>query len=409
MSKKLNIRKKSKAEIFLSPEESDELQMIVDRIAVQTPEGESFELYLQSLRNALASRPHLAMMLVDKLSRNPNATGFRTFRMLEGAIEASPYRRHLKQAAYRFAQRGFAPGPDVAAAPEKVVLIQGEARRASAHFFLVPGTLWLVSILVPEGGPAPYSLVTAFLEDDYASFNVRVTESNQKQYREYLQKISGYSAGLKPLEIPVWHGARLFSEMADMSTGQGRRAEIEQGRDLLKRYQEPGKKPYAYELFPEMEDPRRHLEEIIVPELFEGMDLSWLRFSREELGPTHEKLNQLDSPLLVVPREVQLERSHSLIRGVADTLCSGKKRFIVMRFFEEQAMALKLCSDEKRAVWAWTIAQHLAGDSPAGENPAVYQLISYSLKYYWPDDFKTQHTQSPLQQERRTDSGIILP
>jgi len=408
MSKKLNIRKKSKAEIVLSREESDELQMIVDRIAVQSPEGESFELYLQSLRKALASRPHLAMMLVDKLSRNPNATGFRTFRILEEAIEASPYKRHIKQAAYRFSQRGFALEPD-GVAQETVVLIQGEARKASAHFFLVPGTLWLISILVPEGGPAPYSLVTAFLEDDYASFNVRVTESNQKQYREYLQKISQYSGGLKPLEIPVWHGAGLFSDMADMWTGQGRRNEIEQGRELLKRYLETGRKPYAYELLTELEDPRRHLQEIKVQELLEGMDLSWLRFSKEELAPAHEKLNQLESPLLVVPREIQMERSQSLIRDAADTLCSGKKRYVVMRFFEEQAMALKLSSDDKRAGWAWTVARHLAGDSPAGENPVVLQLVLYSVMYYWPDDFKTQHTQGPAQQERRTDSGIILP
>lgn len=408
MSKKLNVRKKSKGEIVLSPEESDELQMILDRIAVQSPEGESFELYLKSLRNALASRPHLAMMLVARLSRNPNSTGFRTFRMLEDIIDASPYKRNLRQSAYRFAQKGFGMEP-VSAAPETVVLIHGEARKPSAHFFLVPGTLWLISILVPEAGPSPYSLVTAFLEDDYASFNVRVTESNQKQYKEYLQKISQFSGGIKPLEIPVWHAARLYSEMSDMWTGQGRRAEVEQGRDLLKRYRDGGRKPYAYELFDRIDDPASRVQEIVPPQLFEGMDLSWLRFSREELAPFHEKLNQLDSPVLVVPRELQLERSHALIRGAADALCTEKKRFVITRFFEEQAMALKLFSDDKRADWAWAIAQHLAGVFPASENPAVYQLIAYSLKYHWPDDFKAQQAQGTPQQERRTESGIILP
>src|SRR5208337_3943248 len=124
--------------------ESQELQMILDRLAVQDPGGESFEGYLHSLRNSLSSKPALAAVLIDTLSRNPSQTGFRTFEAFHETIETSPYKRNLKQAAYRFSQKGF-KAAESGSAPEKVVLIQGEQRKTATHMFMVQGTLWLVS------------------------------------------------------------------------------------------------------------------------------------------------------------------------------------------------------------------------------------------------------------------------
>lgn len=407
MSKKQNVKKKSKADIAISQEEADELQMIIDRLAVQNPEGETFDGFLQSLRDSLQERPHMAITLVEKLSRNPSKAGFRTFRTFEPIIEESSYKRYLRQAAYRFSQRGFAEAVSDAS-PEKVVLIQTETKNPVAHFFLVPGTLWLVSSLVPESGPAHYHLVTAFLEDDYGSFNVRVAEGNQKFYKDYLRRIAQH-AGTKGVEIPVRHAARLFFEMLDFCTGKRTDRELEQGRDIFGRFFEPDRKPYVYELMMEVDEPERYLPEIDIAELLEGMDLSWLKFSKEELSEFHEKLNALDSPVLVVSREIQIERSETQIRSACESLCTGKKRHLFRRYFEEQAMALKLSSDEKKANWAWLIAQHLAGESSAGENPVVFQVLMYSLKYYWPDDFKPGKAQPEASPERRTESGIILP
>ena len=408
MGKKQHPDKKGKAEPVLSPEESDELQMIVDRLAVQNPEGESFERYLHSLRNALAIRPLLAVSLVEKLSRNPNKTGFRTYEALAKEIEASPYKRNLKQAAYRFFQKGFAVSTE-GALPEKVVLIQGETRKVTAHFFHVQGALWLIAALIPERGQAGYSLLTAFLEDEFESFNVRMAETTPKHYRDYLQKVAEHAAGGKPLDIPIWHAAGLFFEMLDLWTGKGSYAELERARDVFSHYREAGKKPYAYELMPEIEYPEAHFSEFNVETLIGDMDLGWLRFAKDDLATFHEKINALDSPLLVVPREIQMERSRDVIRQAADGLCAGKTRLLFRRYFEEYAMAFKLYGIEDKAGWSWIIAQHLAGDSPAGENPAVVQLVLYSLAYYWPDDFKPQPEEATPVMERRTESGIILP
>jgi hypothetical protein len=408
MGKKQHPDKKGKAELVLSPEESDEIQMIIDRLAVQDPEGESFERYLQSLRNALATRPLLASSLVDKLSRNPNRTGFLTFDALAKSIETSPYRRHLKQAAYRFSQKGFTVSTE-GVQPEKVVLIQGETRKAVAHFFQVKGALWLIAALIPERGHAAYSLITAFLEDEFESFNVRIAESSPKLYREYLQKVAEHAEGGKALEIPLWHAAGLFFEMLDLWTGKGSYAELERGRDVFTHYRDPAKQPHVYGLMPEIERPEAHFSEFDIEALISGMELGWLRFAKDDLAPFHEKMKALDSPLLVVPREVQVERSLETVRQAADALCSGRTRLLYRRYFEEWAMAFKLLGFDDKAGWAWIIARHLAGDSPAGVNPAVFQLVMYSLAYHWPDDFKGRAEEAAPVQERRTESGIILP
>ncbi len=79
MSRKQIVIKKGKEDLSTSREESDELQMILDRLAVQDPEGQSFDGYLHSLLNSLSERPLMAAALIDRLSRNPALTGFRTF------------------------------------------------------------------------------------------------------------------------------------------------------------------------------------------------------------------------------------------------------------------------------------------------------------------------------------------
>ena len=291
-----------------------------------------------------------------------------------------------------------------------MVLVQGEVRSAVAHFFQVQGTLWLISALVPESAIGGYTLITAFLEDDYGTFNVRVAESTQKLYRDYLQKLSEHAAGRRALEVPLWHAANLFFEMLDLWSGTDPSAEVQRARNILRNYRDLDRKPYVYQLMPEAEHAEQRLSGIAIDKLLPDMDVSWLRFSKEELAPYHEKIKALDSPLLVVPREVQVERSRDVIRTAADDLCTGKKRDLFRRFFEEQAMSLKLSSAKELAEWAWTVARHLAGESPAGTNPVVLELTLFSLQYHWPAEFTgkpEQEAQPDL--ERRTESGLILP
>jgi hypothetical protein len=411
MSKKQNIIKKSKDDLPLTREESDEMQMILDRLAVQDPEGQSFEGYLHSLLNSLSGRPLMAAALIDRLSRNPGVTGFRTFQTLKKAVETSPYKRSLKQAAYRFSQKGFRPEAEIAA-PEKVVLIQSEQRKPVAHIFLVRGTLWIVSALVPEATQGGYILITAFLEDNFDTLNVRIAESGtQKLYREYLQVLSTHAFARKGFEIPLRHAARLFFDMLGFWTGKNPRNEIERAREIFKRWHKPDGRPYVYELMPEIEN-HENLPDFDVNDLLSDMDLTWLFFGKDDLLPYHERMKALESPILVIPKEVQAARSRDVLQDAAENLCVGEKRRLYKRFFEEQAMAFKLSNAEDKAMWALRAAGDLAGEAPLGKNPVVTQMVMNSIEFHWPDDFKTlrdAEEKAPEKHERRTESGIILP
>ncbi|MGA2026896.1 MAG: hypothetical protein ABSH17_07495, partial [Syntrophobacteraceae bacterium] len=232
----------------------------------------------------------------------------------------------------------------------------------------------------------------------------------QKLYRDYLQELSAHAIDHRANEIPPWHAARLFFEMFDLWTAKESYAQLERARDLFKRYHEPDRRPYVYDLMPEVEYPERHFSEFEIDTLLEGMDLSWLRFGKEQLSPYHEKIKALNSPLLVVPREVQAERGMDLLHDAAESLCVGAKRLIYERFFEEQAMAFKLSGAEDKAHWAWIIARNLSGRSPVGKNPAVLQLVRYSISFHWDEDFiSDKETEKTPTRERRTESGIILP
>ncbi len=192
---------------------------------------------------------------------------------------------------------------------------------------MVQGAMWIVSALIPEAAQGGYILTTAFLEDNFNTFNVRIAESGtQKLYKEYLQVLATHSFARRGFEIPLSHAARLFFDMLDFWTGNNPYAEIERARELFKRWREPAGKPYVYELMPEIEHPEQSLADFDVDELVRDMDPTWLFFGKEDLSPYYERMKTLDSPILVVPKEIQAERSRDVLHDAAETLCVGEKR-----------------------------------------------------------------------------------
>ena len=89
MSKKRNPKKGHTPEISLTQEESNELQMILDRLEVQDPEGESFTICLQSLKESLKGRENLVAALIERLGKNPSPVGLKTVAALQDLVESS--------------------------------------------------------------------------------------------------------------------------------------------------------------------------------------------------------------------------------------------------------------------------------------------------------------------------------
>jgi hypothetical protein len=406
MSRKPDPKKSKKTEPNLSTEESRELEMILDRLSVQNPEGTSLENYLKSLEKILQGRENLVAALLEQLARKPSKVGFQTFGALRNLVQDKKLTKSMKQVGYRFSQQGFSveqPMQPVA----NVVLVQKEGRKPVAHVLPVDGTFWLFAALIPESGYATPTLITALMEQDFEGVYIKVTEGSQKNYREYLRKAGERDADRKPVEVPIHHAARLFFELVDLAKTKGTSPEQNHANKLLSPYHDLQKPPYAYELMPSLQDPREHLGDVDVAELFKLIDWSWLVFPQEELAPYRHKMQDLENPVLVIPPEIQEERTADLMKRAADDLCVAKTRWLFQRFFEEQALWLKSASKDDLAWSAWIVAQHLRSEAPASDNPVVREMVTLSMHRHWPKDFEEKERQT--EPYYRTDSGLIVP
>lgn len=407
MSGKQDSKKTKKTEISLGAQESTELEMILDRLAVQSPEGESLQSYLQSLRKALLGRDDLVAALLDKLSRNITPVAFRAFVALQDIVKKKEYRRTIKQAAYRFNQKGY--GGDAEDLPQdKVVLIPKESRQAVCHIVPAPDVDWFVAGFFPgEGGSTPLA-VSAYTEHRFRELSVRVVESSHKLYREFIQKLAGHIPETPPFEVPAWHAAGIYFEMLRFQGEKAASGDVEQARKLFTPFHDPNKRPYAHQLFAPLEDPGARLQEVDAGGFVREAPVEPLLFRKEEVTPYFEKMQAMEQSVLVVRREVKQERTAELLQRAADELCAGENRSLYQRLFEELALSLRQTKKPDLASQAWIVAQHLAGSGKASENPVITGLIELSMHLYWPDEFNADQ-QQPAASYEQTESGLILP
>ncbi len=401
--------KKKKSKVALTPEESMELQMILDRISVQVAEGESFQVYLASLRNMLEGRERMIAELLSELARNPAPAGLKVFRTLADGVTDKGLRKTVRQAAYRFAQKGLAV--EQGETPqERVVLVQREQKRAFGHLVIGPGTLWFLAGLIPEGTASWPALFMSFFENGYHRLVVRITEASNKSYRELLTTLSGAMPGTKACEIPMWHVARLFSEMVMFWEAPGTNPEVDELSRFLAPFHDPEKSPYIYELMSPVDNLLEKLREIRVEALLGKMDIQWLFFPRNELEPFHLKLLDLEHSVLFVAEDVRHAQHEAVMRDAADSLCVGKRRLLIQRSFEEHALWWKAQGREDLAEESFVVAQHLGSDSMASENRAVILLVGESLQHYWPQEEKDRdEPEERAEPFYRTESGLFLP
>ncbi len=113
----------------LSENERAELSFFMDRLRMQDPRGPSLENCLKSLKQALSRREVLAAALLEALSREGGEVCFRAFCELQGIVRDKRLEKIVRQAAFRFRQKGFDVPRGSAPTPEAstVSLIKAES------------------------------------------------------------------------------------------------------------------------------------------------------------------------------------------------------------------------------------------------------------------------------------------
>lgn len=406
MSKKADSKKGKTAGVELSVEESEELQMVLDRLAVQDPEGESLGTYLKSLLKVLSGRERLMAALIDHLGRNPTPVGFKAFVAFQEAVRDKSYRRLVKQAAYRFSQKGFAAVSDTH--EERVVLVPREARRPVAYLIPLSGTYGFVVSFFPESVPTPV-ILTAFAEGEVDRLWIRVADGSHRLFRDYLRTIEEkLEVGRRVIEIPMHHAARLVFELLDWSGGKGgSAADAAQAVELLRPFHDLQRKPPVYELMAPVDKVKERLADVPNEELLKVLDISLLLPSRNELEPYHYRFLEIVGSVLVVSPEMQQGRILDLLRTATNEIIVDSKRLFYQRYFEEKALVLKSSGREELAQGAWILAQYLQSAEEAGLCDLLVNLFMTSLRYHWPDDFSP--AAAPDQNYAVGESGLILP
>ena len=407
MTRKQTTKTPKSPDVTLTPDESIELQLILDRLAVQTPNGESFTNWLDSLKRSLGGRESMITVLLQKLSRHPSEVGLRVFVALRGMVDEKRLAKAVRQAAYRFAQRGYEVGPPETPAG-RVILVPPEARASTAHMAVGSSGYVFLTALLSTSAATQVLGISSYFENSLSRLSIRSSDTSPKLYREYLQNVSSLFAF--PLcEIPVRHAALLFREMTEWAGALPVTAEARLADQLFRTFLEPDRPPYVHELMAPIENPQAEVLAFDVEPLFNLIPAEYLVFSREEITPLSQRIRDLESSVLVIPQELKMEQAEASIRSTIERLWTGARREQLKRLFEEMALWLKLSRQETLARSSWTVAQHIDKASSLGENPLLQQLVYLSLRKYWPDDFKTrEELEEDSQPYQETDSGLIL-
>lgn len=99
--------KKEKKEVLkLRQDEEREIDAIVERLEVQDPGGETFEIFVTSLKDRFRNREFALAGLLDKISKNPSSAGIAAFKKLYESLKDPEARKIVRKAKYRLEQKG---------------------------------------------------------------------------------------------------------------------------------------------------------------------------------------------------------------------------------------------------------------------------------------------------------------
>ncbi|MGD9271588.1 MAG: hypothetical protein PVH08_10990, partial [Syntrophobacterales bacterium] len=101
-------KKKKKPELpKLSEDAQAQLEMLLNRVADQDPEGESFDQFLESLRPLLQRSLPFGLAFVRGLGSIASPTAVKTLQALREIPAPKPLRRAFKTALYRLGRQGL--------------------------------------------------------------------------------------------------------------------------------------------------------------------------------------------------------------------------------------------------------------------------------------------------------------
>ena len=411
MVKKKRAKKERKRQHrpLLTEEEQTQLQLLLDRLAAQDPEGARFSQFVESLRPLVQQSVPFTLAFVEALGASSTPAAVKVLQRFLEFPAKKPLRRAVKTALYRLARQGLvAGGEDTETAPR--VLVPRPADRQAEAWASWPESLGERGIVLklPDAGRG-YLMAVGVLDSTGVFQDYEAIQTTRKGVAALLEEITGGVQG-RLIEIPLEHLGFLYEEVADLYKEQ--RRELPPGYEVMQKQLSSWTKgvphPHVYNLIDRNEITTEPILLRGSGSLLEEQPfLSW-RLDEEVVIPFVKKIKDLSESRLVISQIVQTERMEQIIREAAAELFTSELRQRYRRLLEEAALLLCLVDREQEAKRALAAALDLENEvGILTENSFVLGLVKRTLAGMV--DLGQEGAESQAAGEKRTESGLIIP
>jgi hypothetical protein len=395
--------------ITLTEEDRTQLQMLMDRVMAQDPEGESFTKFVESLEPFIQRSVPFTLAFVEALGSTPSPVVVKVLQILQKIPAEKPVRRALKTALYRLERQGLVKKEEEAESEPRVLIPRPADREAEAwaSWPESQGERGMV-LKLPDAGRG-YVMAIAVVNSESIFHEFEAIQTTRKGVRALLDKMTGGVEG-RLIEIPVEHFRFLMEEVAEIYQRQNQA--LPSGYEPIHKYLasrvEVVSRPHVYNLLDEkeiVEDPMllRTSDSLLEVQPF----VNW-RLPEGLIQSFVEKIKELSESRLVLSQSAQMERTAQIHREAAAEIFTPELRQHYRRLLEETALLLCLTDRPQEANRALAVAIDLENEiGLLTEDTFILGLITRSIASEVGPPVEGAEEQA--RREITTESGLIIP
>lgn len=411
MAKKKHAKKARKRHdrIALTEEDRTQLQMLLDRVMAQEPEGESFIQFVESLKPLIQRSVPFTLAFVDALGSTQSPVAVKVLQILQKIPAEKPVRRALKAALYRLERQGLVKKEEETESEPRVLIPRPADRQAEAwaSWPESQGERGMV-LKLPDAGRG-YVMAIAVVNSEGVFHEFEAIQTTRKGVRALLDKMTGGVQG-RLIEIPLEHFRFLIEEVAEIYQRQSHA--LPSGYEPIHKYLaswvEVVSSPHVYNLLDEkeiVEDPilLRTSDSLLEVQPF----VTW-RLPEGLIQSFVEKIKELSETRLVISQSAQMERTAQIHREAAAEIFTPELRQHYRRLLEETALLLHLTDRPQEAKRALAVAIDLENEiGLLTEDNFILGLVKRSIASEVGPQVEGAEEQA--KREMTTESGLIIP
>ena len=411
MAKKKQAKKARKRHdrIRLTEEERTQLQILMDRVMAQEPEGERFTQFVESLKPLIQQSVPLTLAFVEALGSTPSPVAVKVLQILQKIPAEKPVRRALKTALYRLERQGLVEKEEETESEPRVLIPRPADRQAEAwaSWPESQGERGMV-LKLPDTGRG-YVMAIAVVNSEGIFHEFEAIQTTRKGVKALFEKMTGGVEG-RLIEVPVEHFRFLMEEVAEIYQRQNQ--SLPSGYEPIHKYLaswvEVASGPHIYNLLDEKEIAEDPILLRTSDSLLEVQPFVTWRLPEGLIQSFVDKIKELSESRLVISQSAQMERTAQIHREAAAEIFTPELRQHYRRLLEETALLLHLTDRPQEAKRALAVAIDLENEiGLLSEDNFILGLVKRSIASEIGPQVESAEEQA--KRERTTESGLIIP